>query len=41
MPGEGKGAAVKQRRENGIPLNPALRKDLAALAGEYGIESPF
>jgi len=41
LPGEGKGEAVKQRRENGIQLNPALRKDLVALAGEYGIDSPF
>jgi LDH2 family malate/lactate/ureidoglycolate dehydrogenase len=41
LPGEGKGAAVAIRREQGITLNPALRRDLEALAGEYGLEAPF
>ena len=41
LPGEGKSAAVAQRRENGLALNPALCRDLAALAQEYGIEAPL
>ena len=41
LPGEGKNAAVAQRRENGLALNPALCRDLAALAQEYGIEAPL
>lgn len=41
LPGEGKGAVVAQRRENGLALNPALRRDLIALAEEYGISAPF
>ncbi|MCB1718721.1 MAG: Ldh family oxidoreductase, partial [Candidatus Competibacteraceae bacterium] len=41
LPGEGKSAAVAQRRENGLVLNPALCRDLAALAQEYGIEAPL
>lgn len=41
LPGEGKGAVVTRRRENGIELNLALRRDLAALAQEYGIPDPF
>ena len=41
LPGEGKSAAVAQRRENGLALNPALCRDLAALAQEYEIEAPL
>ena len=41
LPGEGKNAAVAQRRENGLALNPALCRDLAALAQEYEIEAPL
>jgi LDH2 family malate/lactate/ureidoglycolate dehydrogenase len=41
MPGEGKGAAVAQRRLTGLALNPALRRDLEALAQDQGIEAPF
>ncbi len=35
------GVAVAQHRENGLELNPALRRDLGALAQEYGIDDPF
>lgn len=41
LPGEGKTAAAAQRRENGLDLNPALRRDLVALAEEYGLNGPF
>ena len=41
LPGEGKSAAVAQRRENGLALTPALCRDLAALAQEYEIEAPL
>lgn len=41
IPGDGKGAAASQRRENGLALNSALRRDLVALAQEYGIAAPF
>jgi LDH2 family malate/lactate/ureidoglycolate dehydrogenase len=41
MPGEGKGAEAAQRRQNGLFLSPALRRDLEALAQERGIEAPF
>jgi len=41
LPGEGKGAAAADRRANGIDLNPALRRDLQALAAEYGLDGPF
>ncbi len=41
MPGEGKGAAAAERRRIGLALNPALRRDLEALAQEQGIEAPF
>ena len=35
LPGDGKNDAYRQRKENGLPLNPALRRDLEALASEY------
>jgi len=41
LPGDGKGAAVAQRRKNGLSLNAALRRDLIALAEEYEISAPF
>lgn len=41
LPGEGKGAAAAARRANGLTLPPALRRDLAALAAEYGLNAPF
>jgi LDH2 family malate/lactate/ureidoglycolate dehydrogenase len=41
LPGEGKGDAVARRRAEGITLNPALRRDLTALAGEYGLDAAF
>jgi len=41
LPGEAKGAAVAQRRENGLALNPALRRDLKSLAEDYGLDNPF
>ena len=41
LPGEGKGAAVAQRRKNGLTLNPALCRDLEALAQEYGVKPSF
>lgn len=41
LPGEGKSVVVAKRRENGLTLNPALRRDLQALAQEYGLKAPF
>ncbi len=41
LPGEGKGAAAAGRRQGGLDLNPALRRDLQALAAEYGLDGPF
>lgn len=41
LPGEGKAAAVAQRREFGLALNPALLRDLSSLASDYGLEDPF
>lgn len=41
LPGDGKSAAAAERRANGVALGPALRQDLAALASEYALESPF
>ncbi|WP_322893357.1 MULTISPECIES: Ldh family oxidoreductase [unclassified Yoonia] len=38
LPGEGKGELAAARRQNGLHLHPALRRDLAALADEYGLE---
>jgi LDH2 family malate/lactate/ureidoglycolate dehydrogenase len=40
LPGEGKGALAARRRDSGLPLNPALRRDLQALATEYGLTAP-
>lgn len=41
LPGDGKSAFSEARRQNGLPLNPALRKDLAALAADCGLVVPF
>lgn len=41
LPGDGKTAAAEARRRDGLPLNPALRRDLNALAGDCGIEPLF
>lgn len=38
LPGEGKGASVAERRQKGLTLNPALRRDLQELATDCGIE---
>lgn len=37
LPGDGKTAAAQARRNDGVALNPALRRDLQALAQEYGL----
>lgn len=39
MPGEGKHSAADLRRRTGLQLNPALRKDLIALAELYGFDA--
>ena len=36
LPGDGKTQFAENRRSNGIALNPALRKDLDALAADCG-----
>lgn len=41
MPGEGKTAAAARRRKSGLNLNPALRRDLQALAADYRLDGPF
>jgi len=41
LPGEGKTAAAEARRTDGLALNPALRRDLQALATDYGLDAPF
>lgn len=41
LPGDGKTAAAEKRRVEGIAVNPALRKDLSALASEYGLPDPL
>ncbi|MGP6086682.1 Ldh family oxidoreductase [Antarctobacter jejuensis] len=41
LPGEGKTAFAEARRQTGLPLNPALRRDLNALAADCGLEPPF
>jgi LDH2 family malate/lactate/ureidoglycolate dehydrogenase len=41
LPGEGKTALAERRRNTGLTLNPALRRDLLALATEYGLANPF
>lgn len=41
LPGDGKTAMAEARRKNGLTLNPALRKDLNALAADCGIDAPF
>jgi LDH2 family malate/lactate/ureidoglycolate dehydrogenase len=41
LPGDGKTAKAEARRREGLTLNPALRRDLNALAAECGIAPPF
>lgn len=41
LPGDGKSAAAEARRANGLTLNPALRRDLNALAADCGLEALF
>lgn len=41
LPGDGKTAMAEARRKEGLTLNPALRKDLNALAADCGLASPF
>lgn len=41
LPGDGKTAFAEQRRREGLALNPALRRDLNALAGDCGLDPPF
>ncbi|MBS0124114.1 Ldh family oxidoreductase [Thetidibacter halocola] len=41
LPGDGKTAEAEARRESGLTLNPALRRDLNALAAECGLDAPF
>ncbi|MDV7143452.1 Ldh family oxidoreductase [Tropicimonas sp. TH_r6] len=41
LPGDGKTAAAEARRSGGVPLNPALRRDLNALAADCGLAAPF
>lgn len=41
LPGEGKTAASNARREQGLNLKPALRRDLEALQTEYGFDASF
>lgn len=39
LPGQGKTAAAKTRRDVGLELKPALRRDLEALQAEYGFDA--
>lgn len=41
LPGDGKTAAAETRRRDGLRLNPALQRDLNALAAETGVAPPF
>ncbi len=41
MPGDGRTAAAEARRKEGLTLNPALRRDLNALAVDCGLSQPF
>ncbi len=41
LPGDGKTAFAAARREDGVSLNPALRRDLNALAADCGLAAPF
>ncbi|MHA6323698.1 Ldh family oxidoreductase [Roseivivax sp. CAU 1753] len=41
LPGDGKTALAEARRRDGLTLNPALRKDLNALASDCGLTPPF
>jgi LDH2 family malate/lactate/ureidoglycolate dehydrogenase len=41
VPGEIERETEKLRREEGIPINPALQTELIALAAELGVKAPF
>ena len=41
MPGDGKSALAEAHRSGGVPLNPALRRDLNALADDCGLAPLF
>lgn len=41
LPGDGKTAAAEARRREGLTLNPALKRDLNALAHDCGLVAPF
>ena len=41
LPGEGKFESAAERRQHGLPLSSALRRDLIALSEEYDLEAPF
>lgn len=41
LPGDGKTAAAEARRREGLRLNPALQRDLNALAADCGLAAPF
>ncbi len=41
LPGEDKTAAAEARRANGLTLDPALLRDLQALAADYGLDETF
>jgi LDH2 family malate/lactate/ureidoglycolate dehydrogenase len=40
IPGEGRGAAWRERQANGLPLHPNLMAELGRIAGELGIPPP-
>jgi LDH2 family malate/lactate/ureidoglycolate dehydrogenase len=40
VPGEIEHETGQRRRAEGIPINPALRSELAALAAELGVREP-
>lgn len=41
LPGQGKNAAVQERRDSGLDLKPALQRDLEGLAEEYSLDAVF
>ncbi|MEO1313668.1 MAG: Ldh family oxidoreductase, partial [Pseudomonadota bacterium] len=41
LPGDGKSAAAEARRREGLSLNPALQRDLNALAEDCALAAPF
>ncbi|WP_299955756.1 Ldh family oxidoreductase [uncultured Roseobacter sp.] len=41
LPGDGKTAMAKARKDQGLDLKPALRRDLEALRAEYEFEASF